>query len=158
MLSPAVSSYNLNATLREHNKTAKVKRDCDALGFTLAHYPQGRVGKSSKHAQRTRRLSGIVGAAGRGVFSGVQADYWAGRKRGGTVASKRRKKSRAVTNTRCNRKVESSSSERPGCDPCGCSLLKAPFTKFLPSSLHSLRSRLRNGLGRFARSCRRVSP
>lgn len=56
----------------------------------------------------------------------------------------RRKNVRAVTKARCSLKVLRSSSERPGCEPSVWSILNRPLTKFLPSSVHSLRASEKN--------------
>lgn len=65
--------------------------------------------------------------------------------------------SRATTSTRCSRKVQSSSSDRPGCAP-GWRRLNTPFMKFLPESSHSPRFSIRNGGLKPASSWRRGFP
>src|ERR1700747_166691 len=58
--------------------------------------------------------------------------------------SKRVSNIRAVNKTTCRRNVLSSSSDKPGCDPCGWRRFIKPFTNPRPLSSHSFKSRLKN--------------
>src|SRR5437667_2652970 len=65
---------------------------------------------------------------------------------------------RAVNNTKCKRKVESSSSDSPGCAPWGCKRRKKPSRNPVPCPVHSFKPGSKKGGSNCASQIQRWFP